>query len=204
MSAPVEFHFDFSSPYAYFTSFRIDELAGRFGRTVAWRPYLMGAALKRSGRPIPLATEAPDSPEKTYLRHDCERTARLDKRAFAWPAVFPVNGLHAARLFYWQSDRSPQGAVELARAMFHAVFGEGRNIGDPNVALDVAVSRGFDRAEAASALADEAVKGRLRDATQAAIAQGIFGSPVIVIDGEQFWGNDRLWMVKRWLDWGGW
>ena len=48
------------------------------------------------------------------------------------------------------------------------------------------------------------IKQRLKDETNAAIEKGVFGSPFVIVDGEQFWGADRLWMVKRWLRSGGW
>jgi 2-hydroxychromene-2-carboxylate isomerase len=204
MAEPVEFFFDFSSPYAYFSSFKIDELAGRFDRKVVWRPYLMGAALKLTGRATPLATGEPASLPRDYLRHDCERTARLDSRPFVWPDPFPVSSLYAARLYYWLEAEQPAQARELAAGMFHAVFGEGRDIGDRNEAISVAVALGLDSERARAALDDVAIKARLKDVTEDAVTRGVFGSPVIAIDGEMFWGNDRLWMVKRWLDWGGW
>jgi 2-hydroxychromene-2-carboxylate isomerase len=53
-------------------------------------------------------------------------------------------------------------------------------------------------------LNDDAVKQRLKDETDAAIKKGVFGSPFFIVDGEGFWGADRLWMVKRWLKSGGW
>jgi 2-hydroxychromene-2-carboxylate isomerase len=55
-----------------------------------------------------------------------------------------------------------------------------------------------------AALADPAVKARLRAEVDAAIARGVFGSPYFVVDGEPFWGHDRLDQVERWLATGGW
>jgi len=55
-----------------------------------------------------------------------------------------------------------------------------------------------------TALKDPAIKQRVRDETDRAIERGVFGSPFIVVDGEGFWGSDRLWMVKKWLQKGGW
>jgi 2-hydroxychromene-2-carboxylate isomerase len=53
MSAPLDFYFDFASPYGYLASTQIDALAGRYGRTVAWRPIVLGAAFKETGaRPL--------------------------------------------------------------------------------------------------------------------------------------------------------
>jgi len=72
------------------------------------------------------------------------------------------------------------------------------------VAGNVAAKLGVDKGEFAQALNDPAVKERLRIEVDAAIERGVFGSPYIVVDGEPFWGSDRLDQVERWLETGGW
>ena len=59
-------------------------------------------------------------------------------------------------------------------------------------------------AELAAALADPAVKQRLKHETDGAAQAGVFGSPFVIVDGEPFWGADRLDQVERWLATGGW
>ena len=200
MANAIDFYFDFSSPYAYISSFRIDELAGRFGRRVTWRPYMMGAALKLTQRPISM-----DSPVASdYLRHDCERNARLDHRPFVWPTTFPVNGIHAARLYYHLFDEDELRAKAFASDIFQACFAHGQDIGNVDCVLEVAKRHALPTDHAQLLLRDAAVKQRLKRATDDALQVGVFGSPFFVVDGEAFWGNDRLWQVKRWLDWGGW
>ena len=71
MSDPIEFYFDFSSPYGYLASERIDEIAARHGRDVTWRPYLMGVAMKVTGS-SPVVNRPMLGP---YSRHDMERSA---------------------------------------------------------------------------------------------------------------------------------
>ncbi|HEX6829652.1 MAG TPA: DsbA family protein, partial [Burkholderiales bacterium] len=79
-----------------------------------------------------------------------------------------------------------------------------RDIGSPEVTADVAAGLGLDRAEILAAMEDPEIKERLRKETDAAIARGVFGSPYIIVDGEPFWGADRLDQVERWLATGGW
>jgi len=88
--------------------------------------------------------------------------------------------------------------------VFHAAFGEGRAVTSAELVAALAEPIGVDRAELLAALADPAVKQRLRAETDAAIARGAFGSPFVVVDGEPFWGSDRLDQVDRWLATGGW
>lgn len=200
MSAPIDFYFDFSSPYGYFASHRIDAIAERHGRAVNWRPYLMGAVMKITGaRPIP---ERPLI--AAYGRRDMERTARHLGVPWQMPEPFPVATVAACRAYYWVLDRDPARAKRLASVLYAAYFAEGHNIGEAEVVITLATAAGIERAALEAALQDPAVKQRLRVETDAAIARGVFGSPFFIVDGEPFWGNDRLAEVDEWLRAGGW
>lgn len=195
MINPIDFYFDFSSPYGYFASAKIDEIAARHGRQVIWRPILLGAVFKITGQQ-PLAT----IPLKgSYAKHDLARTARLLGVPFRLPTKFPVAGQAPSRAFYWAGDRDPALAKRLAHALYRAYFAEDRDISSPEVTANVAAKLGLDRDEVLQALNDPAVKERLKTEVDAAIERGVFGSPYVVIDGEPFWGADRLEQVDRWL-----
>jgi 2-hydroxychromene-2-carboxylate isomerase len=200
MANPIDFFFDFSSPYGYFASTKIDELAAKHGRRAVWRPILLGAVFKITGQqPLPTIPL-----KRSYARQDFARTARLMGVPFKLPTKFPVAGTAPSRAFYWMSDKDPMLAKPLARALFHAYFAEDRDISNPEITVDVAATLGVSKAELAPALNDPAVKERLKVEVDAAIERGVFGSPYIVVDGEPFWGSDRLDQVERWLATGGW
>ena len=199
--APIDFYFDFSSPYGYFGSCRIDDVGKRHGRDVIWRPYLMGAAMKLTGS-TPLVTRELIG---TYANHDIARTARRYGIAYNEPPPpFPIATIATGRGFYWLADRDPAQARDFARRAYAALFIDGRNIGEPDVVVDIAAVAGADPDEARAALGDQAVKDRLRQETDAAIARGVFGSPFFIVDGEPFWGNDRIDDLEKWLETGGW
>lgn len=204
MSDPIDFYFDFASPYGYFASLRIDALAAAHGRSVTWRPILLGAIFKVTGMKPNL--EQPLRGE--YLTHDVGRIARLTGAPFTFPDSAPVNGVAASRAFYWLTDDHPEQAKLLARALYHAHFGEGRDIAPADVVAEVAEQTlgglGYDRAAVRTALGDQTVKDRLRGETEQAVARGVFGSPFVLVDEEPFWGWDRLDMLDRWLSSGGW
>ncbi|MBK3778027.1 2-hydroxychromene-2-carboxylate isomerase [Azospirillum sp. YIM DDC1] len=200
MADPIDFYFDFASPYGYFASRRIEELAAAHGRTVIWRPILLGAIFKVTGMKPNL--QQPLRGE--YLVHDVGRIARLTNAPFTYPDSAPANSVAASRAFYWLTDEHPEQAKLLARTLYHAHWGEGRDIGPAETVVEIAGTLGHDRAAVAAALQDQTVKDRLRAENDAAVDRGVFGSPFVIVDDEPFWGWDRLDMVDRWLSTGGW
>jgi 2-hydroxychromene-2-carboxylate isomerase len=196
----IDFYFEFSSPYGYIAAQQVDDLGKRVGRQVNWRPMLLGPVFKLTGG-APLV-EIPMKGD--YSKHDFVRTARRHKIAYRHPQKFPVGTVAALRAFYWQSDRDPAKAHELARAVYKAYFADGIDIGAAANVIEIAGAIGIDRAALAAALEDPAVKERARKEVDAAIAAGVFGSPYFVVDGEPFWGSDRMPMVEDWIRSGGW
>lgn len=197
---PIEFYFDFSSPFGYFAAQHIDDLAVRQGREVLWRPFLLGALFKETGgRPI---TTIPM--KAAYSAHDLARTAR--RYGFPWtmPEVFPFPSIAACRAFYWLDERDPAAAKELAKALFKEAFAAGRPIAALPEVVAVAVGLGHEAEEIEAAAKTPEIKDRLRVIVQSAIDREIFGSPFFLVDGEPFWGHDRLGMLEDWLETGGW
>ena len=200
MAAAIDFYFEFASPYGYFASTRIDAIAARHGREVAWHPIMLGAAFKLTGA-LPL-TQTPLKGD--YMMRDLPRFARLLGVPFTAPPVMPTNSLAAGRAYVWLAQDDPAKAKALARAIFHAHWGEGREIARPEDVADIAAPLGIPRSALLAAVGDPAIKQRLREATEAAIERGVFGSPFMLVDGEPFWGADRLGQVEQWLASGGW
>lgn len=200
MAQPLEFYFDFSSPYGYFAAPQIEALATRHGRTAHWRPILLGAVFKITGQQ-PLA----QIPLKgSYALHDLKRSARLFGVPFKLPTKFPIATTAACRAFYWLHDRDAAAAKALAQSLYRAYFAEDRDISNPEVTANVAAKLGHDKESVLAAINDPAIKERLKTEVEAAIERGVFGSPYIVADGEPFWGSDRLAQVDQWLAKGPW
>jgi 2-hydroxychromene-2-carboxylate isomerase len=196
MAEPIDFYFDFSSPYGYLASTEIDALAARHGRSVTWRPFVLGAAFKLTGQRA--LTEQPLRGD--YARRDFARSARLLGVPLKMPEPFPFFALAASRACYWVEV--PSQAKALAKAVYHAGFGEGRDITPVPVVAEIARGLGIEGLE--QGLEQPATKAALRDATDQALARGVFGSPFFFVDGEPFWGHDRLGQLDRWLVTGGW
>lgn len=199
MAEPIDFYFDFSSPYGYAASARIDAIAARHGREVRWRPILLGAVFKLTGsQPL---TGIPMKGD--YSRRDFARTARLMGLPFTMPPTFPFASVPHARAFYWIEAQDAGKARMFARGVYQVIFGEGRDVTSEDLAR-IAGQLGYDPGDLARGMQEPAVKERLKAEVDTAIARGVFGSPYIFVDDEPFWGADRLDQVDRWLETGGW
>jgi len=198
--APVDFYFEFSSPYGYIASQLAEDFENRIGRELRWRPFLLGPVFKLTGQ-APLV-EVPMKGE--YSKRDFLRSARMHEVPYRHPAKFPIGTVAALRAFYWVSDRDPAQARKLASALYKAFFVDGIDIGAPQAVIDIAKDVGIDAAALAAALDDPALKERAKKEVEAAIAAGVFGSPFFIADGEPFWGVDRMPMLEKWIRTGGW
>jgi len=203
-NATIDFWFDYSSPYAYLASERIEAIAARNQRGVVWHPFLLGAVFRLTGS-VPLV----DVPMKgDYAWHDFDRSARQHGIGFRRPDTFPFASVAAARATLWLRDHPDPAMAAHTPALVHALYRrcyvDGVDIGAPASVVEATGTLGLPRDEAEAALADPLVKARLKQEVDTALAGQVFGSPMIIVDGERFWGHDRLEQVDRWLDTGGW
>lgn len=201
MPGTIEFHFDFISPYAYLGSIGIERIAAKHGLEIDWRPMLLGISVLKVMGLKPL----PDTPLKgDYLDQDVPRFARYLGVPFSTAAKTQFPPLPSARAFTWLRDRDLALAKRFGQAIFHAHWGEGRDMGTTEAVAGEAERLGVPRSELLTAIENDAVKQRLRAHVDASLAKGVFGAPTFIVGGEMFWGADRLDQVERWVVTGGW
>ena len=200
-AAPIDFYFDFISPYGYLAAARIGEIGAQYGRPVKWRPFLLGVTVLQVMGIKPLM----ETPLKSdYLVIDRPRMARLLGVPLTIPDLDGVNGVAASRAFYWLAEEDEDAARALARRLLERLWVEGRDITGAGVVADEAAALGVSRETIADALGERRVKDLLRSAVDAAVARKVFGSPFFIVDDQPVWGVDRLWMVEHWLRHGSW
>jgi len=196
---PIEFYFDFVSPYAYIASEWVEALAARHARTVNWHAILLGATFQAAELKSPVSHPL----KREYSLRDFQRSARFEGVPYVMPEAFLVSSMLAARVFWWLNDsRGPAAASAWARAGLRARFTRRVAIDDPVALKALAEEVGLDVAQAEAAWGDPQWKARLKRANDEAIAAGVFGSPFFLLDGEPFWGNDRKAQIERWLSQG--
>ena len=192
----VDFYVDFSSPYSYIASEWIEALAARHGRTVRWHAVLLGVTFQAAELKSPVSHPI----KREYSLHDFERSARFAGVPFTLPEKFPVATQNAARVFWWLEESDAERAANWARHCLRAYFTRGTvDLSNAEHLKALAAEFGLDAAEAERVWTEPRWKSRLKTACDDAIAQGVFGAPFFVIDGEPFWGNDRRDQIERWL-----
>ena len=196
MAPPVlNFWFEFASTYSYPAMMRITSLADAAGIALKFRPFLLGPVFKAQGWET--------SPFNLYVSkgrnmwRDLERLCEELKLPFRRPEPFPQNSLQASRLALVGLDA--QWGEDFCRSVFRAEFAEGRRIDDPAVLSELLVALSVDPDPVFAAAQTDAIKAKLRSQTEEALQLGIFGAPsFITMDGELFWGNDRLERAIAW------
>jgi 2-hydroxychromene-2-carboxylate isomerase len=188
LSAPrATFYFDLGSPYAYLTAERISGLFTEAGiEQPEWQPVDLRELLAMIGR---------DSWAKGAER--AEHVAEIERRAAAyglppivWPDPWPAERLFAMRvaIFAKQTGRT----VSYALAAFRQAFAAGRSLSDPENVLIAAAACELHPKALLKAAETRSVQEALREATERAFELGVPGIPALVVDGEVFWGDDRL------------
>ena len=188
MRATIDFYFDFSSSYSYIALPRLTKLADDHGCQVNWKPIALGVVFKAMNHAPPSS----DTTNGRYVWRDVERSAQLAGLPYKWPEPFPFNSMTAALVFWYLAGTDVNRAVEWARAVFHASFGEGRDCSNPEVLAAVAVDMGLDAEEVLQATASDTVKERLKQVTGEAMERSVFGAPTFFAGDEMFWGGDRI------------
>ncbi|MFN3296986.1 2-hydroxychromene-2-carboxylate isomerase, partial [Caldimonas sp.] len=115
---PIDFYFDFSSPYSYIASEWIEALAARHGRTVRWHAVLLGVSFQAAELRPPVNHPI----KREYVLRDFARSARFEGVPYTQPEAFPIPTQNAARVFWWLHDSDPARAVAWARACLRAYF----------------------------------------------------------------------------------
>ena len=194
MAAPLRFHFDYISPYAYLAWTQIHALAARHGRAVEPVPVLFAALLDAHGTKGPAEIPA----KRLYLAKDAMRKARALRVPLAPPPSHPFNPLLALRIS--SLPLAPEMREKVIDRLFAATWSDGPGVTDPATVAKLVDECGVDGAHAIAAATTPEGKDRVRAQTERAVGEGVFGVPTILADGELFWGVDSLEHLDRFLD----
>jgi 2-hydroxychromene-2-carboxylate isomerase len=196
MNAPrhLDFYFDFLSPFAYLAFPPALRIAERYGLTPRVWPIDLKAAKLAAGNTGPTNREIPA--KLRYLTADMKRWAKR----YGVPLVFPPNyaSERANRGTFYAIDRGQ--ANDYVQRLWSAAWGRGEDMSSPDVLGEVARGLGWPVEEFLDYTTSEASAQRYAQSNQQAHELGVFGVPMILIDDQMWWGNDRFDFIVEYLD----
>jgi carboxymethylenebutenolidase len=196
MAKHVDYYVSLNSPWTYLGSKRFEAIAQKHGADVTVWPVDFGSVFAVSGG-LPLPKRAPQ--RQAYRMMELKRWRdHLGVKTTLEPKFFPANEVPAAKCVIALREQGRMAdAIKLAHAVLAALWAEEKNTGDPVTLQAIIAGCGLDAAAVVKASAAPGVAEKREAYTKQAIERGVFGAPSFVIDGEIFWGQDRLDFVDR-------
>jgi 2-hydroxychromene-2-carboxylate isomerase len=194
--AHIDYYFSLISPWTYLGSRRLEQIAARHRATIRPFPVDLGRVFPISGG-LPLAKRAPQ--RQAYRLMELARWRDFLKVPLnIHPKSFPANETQAAAcVIATRLDNGDGKALELSHAIMHGVWAGEKNIADPETLREIIASVGLDADTTMKRAVQPDIAATREKDTEQAIALNVFGAPTYVIDGELFWGQDRLDFVER-------
>lgn len=196
MPLTVDYYFAPQSPWSYLGHLRFWDIARTAGAAIRVLPVDLGGRVFPVSGGLPLGKRAPQ--RQAYRLLELRRFSEwLHAPLNPEPKYFPVDGDDAARLVIAADMHDgTDAAMALADTLMRAVWVHDRNIADEAVLATALVERELPASRLAASRS-QSVHERYEADSQAAIDAGVFGAPSYVVDGEIFWGQDRLDFLQR-------
>ena len=193
MSDCIDFYFDFISPYSYLAHCRLPAIADQHGLEIAYHVVDLAAIKLGAGNTGPTTREMPL--KLLYSGADQQRWAARYGVTIKRPSAYGPNRLNEG--VFWAADQGEIG--KYVTATWRRVWGEGGDMTDPTIMLEVATELGWNISEFLAYLESSDAELRYRASTREAHQRGVFGVPTMMIDKEMWWGNDRLGFMEEFL-----
>ena len=196
MPLTIDYYFAPQSPWTYLGHARLTALAAQFKAQVNVLPVDLGGKVFPISGGLPLGARAPQ--RQAYRLVELKRFSEfLNQPLHIKPKYFPVAGDDAARLIIAvRQHEGDAAAMKITAAVLAAVWAQERNIADGKLLAELLAEQGLDAA-CMDKSQTQVVQEKYEAYTEQAIAAGVFGAPSYVVDGEIFWGQDRLDFLER-------
>jgi len=197
--ATIEFFYDYSSPWTYFASTRIEAFCARNKAELVWKPFLVGGVFNKVNPSVYQRRENPIPPKDAYYRKDMEDWARFLDLKIVRPTVFPVNSVKALRGAFVAIE---EGTISpYSKAMFEAYWRDDKDISQESVLTEIVSGCGINVDDFMAKIADDRIKRKLFETTDELIGRGGFGTPTFFINKtDMYFGNDRFELMQAALD----
>lgn len=188
-----EFWFDFGSPAAYLAFTQIPRIEAETGAQAIYCPMLLGGVFQATGNHSPATIPA----KGKYIFDDFKRFAKRYDVPFNNNPHFPINTLLLMRGAAGMQQQHPEQFSAYCKAVFQAIWVDALNMNDPAIVGAALHKAAFDPQQLMALANDPATKDALKTTTTEAVSRGAFGAPTFFVDGQMFWGQDRLDFVKE-------
>lgn len=189
----IEFYFDLGSPYSYIGFHRIQKIAADRHANILWKPMLLGGVFKATGNSSPMIVPA----KAQYAMKDLKRWSKFWQIPMQMNPYFPINTLQLMRLVTAVQIYQPEQFLRVLTGVFHAMFGEPRNLNDLQEFKKMLTDLDLDVQQVQDWLEDEQVKQQLKSVTEEAVQRGVFGAPTWFSQNEMYWGIDHLHFLEH-------
>lgn len=194
MTGPIDFYFDFISPFSYLAHVKLPDIAKRHGRSLNYHPIDIPQAKIAAGNYGPSNREVPA--KIRVIAADLDRWARHYGVPMVFPAGFDCSRWNVAALFAVDKD----AAESFVREGYARIWGQGIDPADEIHLRDAANAVGLNADELSEYSKSSHGQTAFRKACVNAHQRGVFGAPLMFVDDQIFWGNDRIYFLEEYLD----
>ena len=191
MTKTVEFYFDVGSPTAYLAHKRLQQLQAQYGCKILYHPILLGGLFKATGNSSPISVPAKG---RYMMAEDLPRYAALYDVPLNNNSHFPINTLNLMRGAV--AALNTEYFADYINTVFNAIWVDGKNMGDIDIVTEVLGSADLNVNVILASTQDPDVKAALIKNTELGVQRGLFGAPTMFVEGEMFFGQDRLQFVE--------
>ena len=185
MIKSIDFYFDFISPYSYLAHKKIKTLKEKKNIIFNYKPILVGGLHNLQGITAPAFIK----PKLKHMISDCDLIAKKDKFNFIWNSKFPINSLNIMRGYLFINDETKDLYLNI---IFDAYWKDDLDTSNEKILETLLKKYKIDSNEFFNGIKDPKIKDKLKDITQEAHDNEIFGAPSFVVNNKIFWGQDRL------------
>ncbi len=185
MTKKIDFYFDFISPYSYLAYKKVKTLQKNREINIDYKPILLGGLHNLKGITPPAFIKS----KLNFMINDCNMVAKKHNIQFTFNSKFPINSIKLMRGFLIIDTKTKDNYLDI---MFDAYWINNLNIEDEEVLNKLINKCGVDKKNFYKEIENEKIKDKLKNITQKAYDDEIFGAPTFVVNNKIFWGQDRL------------
>ena len=182
MTKSIDFYFDFISPYSYLAHLRVKQTKNI---NFNYKPVLVGGLHNLQGITAPAFIK----PKLKHMISDCDLIAKKDRSSFIWNSKFPINSINIMRGYLFINNENKDLYLNV---MFDAYWKDNLDIANEETLKSLLENCKIDPINFFEGIKNPNIKDQLKNVTQAAHNNEIFGAPSFVVNNKIFWGQDRL------------